>query len=332
MNEQWCSIIRELSSPRAPVPTGEAEKLQFLADIRAVFFDIYGTLFISSSGEICTATIQHEPERDGAGRLFSQSDEHALAIGEIFFKLFAIAIQKLPAPSTKIAVMQCQNKADYKKLGIDLIYAFEKSIREEHKKKRQEGIPWPEVDVRKTWSDIIGDLFEDLKAFDFRTCVDRWAIEYEVRTNPVWPMPDVADCIDRLDSANLTLGIISNAQFYTPLLFPALIGRPLEDLAIPLEMQYYSYCEGRSKPDPSMFHQAQQVLAAKGIKANQTLYVGNDMLNDIMPAAQVGFRTALFAADQRSLRMRQGDPLVAKTVPDIIATTLKDVVECVVEK
>lgn len=41
-----------------------------------------------------------------------------------------------------------------------------------------------------------------------------------------------------------------------------------------------------------------------GIESSQTLYVGNDMLNDIYPAQQLGLKTAFFAGDQRSLRKR----------------------------
>ena len=46
-------------------------------------------------------------------------------------------------------------------------------------------------------------------------------------------------------------------------------------------------------------------LGKNGVAPGEVLYVGNDMLNDVYAAGQVGFRTALFAGDQRSLRMRQ---------------------------
>ena len=46
------------------------------------------------------------------------------------------------------------------------------------------------------------------------------------------------------------------------------------------------------------------------------------MLNDILPATKCGFRTALFAGDARSLRLRDQDSRVADITPDIIATDL----------
>jgi len=41
---------------------------------------------------------------------------------------------------------------------------------------------------------------------------------------------------------------------------------------------------------------------------SKTLYVGNDMLNDIWTATEAGCRTVLFAGDQRSLA-KNGFPI-----------------------
>jgi len=332
MNKQkLCRIIRETSLPQVPVPTGETGNLQFLENIQAVFFDIYGTLFISSSGEIGALPMPAELARELEATDDAQRHELPLALGKKFIDLYPNS----PRPSStstaeKHATTHRHNEQDYRQCGNDLILAFQKKIYKSHVVKQQEGIPWPEVDVRKIWGEIISEKFAESGPGIF-SHIDRWAIEYEVRTNPVWPMPNATDCIDRLGSANLTLGIISNAQFYTPLLFPALMNRQLEDLEISAEMQYYSYCGGRSKPDVWMFDQAAKSLAQKGITPRQTLYVGNDMLNDILPAAQVGFRTALCAADQRSLRLREDDSRVSQTVPDIVVTNLEEVIACVLK-
>jgi putative hydrolase of the HAD superfamily len=59
-----------------------------------------------------------------------------------------------------------------------------------------------------------------------------------------------------------------------------------------------------------------------GVEPSAVLYVGNDMLKDIHPARSVGFRTALFAGDRRSLRLRQEDSRCRKLSPDLIVTDL----------
>ena len=66
-----------------------------------------------------------------------------------------------------------------------------------------------------------------------------------------------------------------------------------------------------------------------GISAAEALYVGNDMLNDITPAHALGFRTALFAGDARSLRLRENDERVAGIEPDLVLTDLAQILHCV---
>jgi len=46
------------------------------------------------------------------------------------------------------------------------------------------------------------------------------------------------------------------------------------------------------------------------------------MLNDIYPAQKVGFQTALFAGDKRSLRLRNDDPRCKNLKPDLVITDL----------
>ena len=323
MNERLCHIIRQSSRPLSPIPTGVEGKLQHLEEIRAVLFDIYGTLFVSRSGEIGGAGASADL---GGEDQNLNLDQLSVTIGKAFYKLFADAIYHQLGTNKLLTFAEQPSDQDFRSLGKELMSEFKKTIHEIHAAKRKEGVPWPEIDVRGIWGNIIGKAFN---GDEVQHKIDHWAVEYEVKTNPVWPMPHTIDCIGRLGSAKLALGIISNAQFYTPLLFPALLERDLEELEISPKMQYYSYQSGRSKPDSYMFESAEKALGVMGITAGQTLYVGNDMLNDMMPAAQVGFRTALLAADQRSLRLRAGDPRVAQVDPDIVAMDLEEVVACV---
>ena len=53
------------------------------------------------------------------------------------------------------------------------------------------------------------------------------------------------------------------------------------------------------------------------------MFIGNDMLKDIYAAKKAGFKTALFAGDQRSLRLRENKAEVKNVYPDIIITDLR---------
>ena len=68
----------------------------------------------------------------------------------------------------------------------------------------------------------------------------------------------------------------------------------------------------------------------EGIKPSEVLYVGNDMLNDILPADRAGCRTALSAGDGRSFRLREGEPRVAGINPDLVVTDLLQLVKALV--
>ena len=64
----------------------------------------------------------------------------------------------------------------------------------------------------------------------------------------------------------------------------------------------------------------EQLYNNYGILGKETLYVGNDMLNDIKTASLSGFRTVLFAGDRRSLRLRKD--ICQDIVPDTVITCL----------
>jgi putative hydrolase of the HAD superfamily len=205
------------------------------------------------------------------------------------------------------------------------------TIRAHHKRLRARGFEYPEVDIVDVWSECLDEMVRRgwLDATGRGVDVKQLVIEYEVRTNPTWPMPGLDECLRQIRAAGLALGIISNAQFYTLEMFPGLLGQTVDDLGFDPELQFYSFRHHRAKPDTFLFELASKALASKGVLAEKVIYVGNDMLNDIQAARSVGFRTALFAGDQRSLRWRTGDPRVRGCEPDVVLTDLESLSKCI---
>lgn len=294
MNQSYAEIFRAHFRPLEPLPTGEQPVLRRLAGLRAVLFDLYGTLFISGSGEV--------------GTVAAPAD---MALSEA---LAAVGLRLLGPPAEAAGIW------------------FE-AVRQAHARARAAGIDYPEVQVVELWGELLGQL-RQRGWLDGRLSgqgeLARLAVEYEARANPCWPMPGLAECLAGLRAKGKLLGIISNAQFYTPALFPALLGVEAEQLGFARELVFYSYQHGRAKPGTWLHQQAARRLAGQGIAPAEVLYVGNDMLNDIWPAAQVGFATGLFAGDGRSLRWRQGEPEMAALRPDIVLTCLADLDRCVI--
>jgi putative hydrolase of the HAD superfamily len=193
-----------------------------------------------------------------------------------------------------------------------------RAIERTHAIAHRQGIDYPEVDIARIWQQVLGsdDL---LRVKDF-------ALEYELMINPVYPMPGLKDLLTACKTGNLPMGIISNAQFYTPLVLERFLGKPLERWGFDQRLLFFSWREGHAKPSPYLFNQAKTALLDMQIPPATVLVVGNDMRNDILPARSVGFKTALFAGDRRSLRLREGDDRCSGLEPDLIVTDLRQLI------
>ena len=79
----------------------------------------------------------------------------------------------------------------------------------------------------------------------------------------------------------LFLGIVSNAQAYTPLLFEAFFEDDMAALGFEDMLCIWSYEHGTAKPGKMLYELcAERLLALDGIRPNQVLYIGNDRRND----------------------------------------------------
>ncbi len=271
-----CEIIRGRSSPLEPLPTDVTADLRPLSGILAVMFDVYGTLFISRSGDVGTAR-EAARSQAAAGALRASGVELSADRGEVG------------------------------RTALDL-YFSEIEIR--HREARSRGVEFPEVLIEEVWRSVINRLeIEKLIRItgESSRIARRVSAELECRQNPTWPMPDVERVLDGIRGSGRMIGIVSNAQFFTPLLFEAHFGKTPGEMGFDSSLMLYSYEHGTAKPGTRLFELARERLEALDIPAGKVLYVGNDMLNDIRPAAEVGFRTCLFAGDARSLRLREGE-------------------------
>lgn len=191
-----------------------------------------------------------------------------------------------------------------------------KLVRRDHEQARAAGADEPEVDILSLWRELLGDESDSGRAAVL-------AVEYEARANPAWPMPDLAPTLDGLRARGLRMGIVSNAQFYTPLLFEALTGRTPAGWGFEKELCAWSWQAGVAKPSTRLMDPlAARIREHAGVAPASVLMLGNDRLNDLRPAAALGFRTALFAGDRRSYRPRHGDPRCKGVEPDLVLTAL----------
>jgi len=284
-------IILNNCPPLEPVPTDTQPRLDKLAGLKAVVFDIYGTLFVSGSGDVGTATATNT----------AQALTEALSVSGF--------------------------RGDLELAGQRGIRMLKDRILEWHAAARAERIDFPEVEITDIWNSILRVLDLD---YSEPKPIHRLALEYECRVNPVFPMPGSRKILQNLKNQGLSLGIVSNAQFYTPLLFSAFFNNTLEEVGFDPECCIWSYRELKAKPSADLFPKLGKFLYANHeIQLSETLYVGNDMLNDIYCASQAGCKTALFAGDLRSLRLRENDERCSKLNADVVITDLDQLSEVI---
>jgi len=290
----------EKLEPKAPIPTGIKPEFHSARNIKAVIFDIYGTLMISASGDI----------------------EEAEMRSENILTAF------------KSAGVNIEIDNPHEGAGIILV-EFAREIKEHQRLRKSDDVEFPEMDIRIVWRSLlckmiahglISEHVDDDQIIEI-------AYIFELLSNPVYPMPGMRKIIEKLKSGGIPLGIVSNAQFYTPSSVNYFLTGKLDldsekVCGFDQDLSVFSYQHLRGKPDDILFRKLIFPLNRKyKILPSETLFVGNDMKKDILPAKRAGFKTALFAGDLRSLRMRENDPMVEGVEPDHVITKLKHIKE-----
>lgn len=289
LNERLVRRIRDLSMPLLPQPTGLKPVLHRLTGVRAVLFDVYGTLLVSASGDI---------GRDRHGRRNKALTESFRSAGF--------------ATTSRSSVRR----------GIELL---DRAMMDAHKTLRKRGCLHPEIDICRIWSVVLRELAGRgiiVGPVNSET-VQTLAVEYECRVNSVWPMPGLRRTLTSMRRVGLVLGIVSNAQFYTPLILQSFSETGWSARWFDTNACVWSYRIHEAKPSPRLLSAVLKRLRVRyGIEPEEILCVGNDMLNDISPAAEAGCRTALFVGDRRSYRPRRTELADVGRTPDVVISTL----------
>jgi putative hydrolase of the HAD superfamily len=273
-----------------------------LGNVRAVLWDVYGTLCGVGLGDL-------EKSLQDLQRLqiAAQATINEFSLEPALTQLYP---QQSPAQALRDRYLQL--------------------IDESHQRSLLAGVEYPEVVIENIWENILHDC---CRAGYQPPCPEesiytayRWAYFFDVSIQKTYFYPGIMECLLALKQAGIVQGIISNAQFYTPLHLRRLFriaqkqdNFALEDIFTDT-LVFFSYELGCSKPNPKAFIQALDVLDTMGFAPRDILYIGNDMLNDIWTAAQYKLRTALFAADSTQTNLRPDAPCCAQLKPDAIVT------------
>jgi putative hydrolase of the HAD superfamily len=286
-------IISALSHPLEENPTKVKPRLKNLSDVRAVIFDIYGTILISSVG---------------SNSMSDTSVENDKAIAEA---LIASNFEVLNS-------------------DIKLSEQYVECVKAHYDIRRWEGILYPEINISDVWQDYLNELFTqgvidgDLTERSIRRVI----LNHEFRVNPVWPRKGVLEFLRMLQDNDICSGVVSTAQFYTQLALETLYQNSLDTLGFKKQICIWSFEHWHVKPSDVLFKACVDGLNFLSIEPSEALYIGNDMHNDIIPACNFGFKTALFAGDVRSYNITSTEADANACKPTVVFTEFSQLQDC----
>lgn len=275
--------------------------LAALPDLRAVTWNMYGTLLHLSGGEL----------------LFEHPDsfvmEVALEKTVQEFKMWGSMTRKPGQPSEYMGQLYAKELSDQR---------MAPSPGEKH----------PEVLTEKIWESIIKKL--QYKEYLWDKSLLGPAEEYSRKIacffhaslQGIDCYPGAAEALEHIRSCGLSQGLIADAQCFTLTQLRRGLAQQKCSTSIdeffPGPLRGLSYAHGARKPSERLFRGVLGHLGKQGIAPHQVLHVGTRILQDIAPARKLGLRTALFAGDKESLQATTEQIKDVGTRPDILLTDL----------
>jgi FMN phosphatase YigB (HAD superfamily) len=308
--EQYATTYLEgrgLPWPAAPaVDPPKAKPSLKRLPVRAVMWNVYGTLLVIPGGEL-----KFEPDID-----FMMDAALDKTIQE--FKMWPAMHRQPGAPSAQLKAMYNRAYGSMKLASSG-------------------GEKYPEVSSERVWDEIIKKL-RDYK-FDagiyggLPDFVQKVAYFFHASIQGTGPYPGAADALRAVSDLGKLQGLLADGQSFTP----AQVHRGLRQQDPNFELSAFVSADLRvlsaqrraRKPSPTLFRAAVDALAARGVSPGEVLHVGSNLHRDVAPAKEAGMRTALFAGDKNSLAATPEQLKDPKFRPDVMLTELPQIADVV---
>jgi hypothetical protein len=277
-----------------------------LPQIRAVTWNVYGTLLAITGGDLA---FQHDND-------FIMNVALDKTVQE--FKMWASMSRKPGQP------------ADYMKI------IYEQALDEQ--RMAPPGERHPEVAADRLWETIVKKLFQKEYKFDanFYGSLNEYsrkiAFFFHASLQGTCCYPGAAAALNHVAGAGLTQGFLADAQCFTAVQLQRGLAdhEPVNlDEAVPPDLRALSYELRGRKPSERLFRHSLQQLAKHGISADQVLHVGSRVTQDVVPAKRMGMKTALFAGDRASLAATGEQLKEGPGRPDVLLSELSQISEVV---
>jgi FMN phosphatase YigB (HAD superfamily) len=311
--EQYAAYLDTRNDLSWPAPV-EADRLKArphlvpLPQVRAVLWNVYGTLLRIAGGELW---FEHP-------QAFVMNVALDKTIQE--YKMWSSMSRKPGQP------------ADYMKQ----LYT---SVLTEHRAVPGGTEKYPEVASDRVWEALIKKLFQKDYKFDagFFGSLNEFsrkvAYFFHASLQGTACYDGAAAALSALAQKGVKQGLLADGQCFTRVQLQRGLAAQdstfLLDKSLDKDLVVLSYELRGRKPSERLFRQAVNALNQQGIAANQVLHVGTSLARDLVPARRLGMRTALFAGDRISLQASAEQLKEPASRPDVLLTELSQIAEVI---
>ncbi|HVJ67813.1 MAG TPA: HAD family hydrolase [Caulifigura sp.] len=197
----------------------------------------------------------------------------------------------------------------------------------------------PEIDSSKVWLKLVERLIKNEYTYDESTYgdVDSLAVKvayfFHAMLQGISATESAPTALQRIAQGGLKQGLIDDGQAFTFAQLQHCLQKIDPNMAlggvINADLVAMSYRFGIRKPSPSLYAVAAEQYRNAGIEPSHVLYVSHRLHDDLAIAKKFGFRTALYAGDEKVCDVDGNDLRNPEIKPDRLLTDLNQVAEVV---
>jgi FMN phosphatase YigB (HAD superfamily) len=310
--EQYADYLdtrKDIPWPAPPEvkPAKARPHLESMPDIKAVVWNVYGTLLTIPLGEL---VFEHP-----------QALVMEIALDKTIneFKMWGSMSRKPGQPAEYMKALYANELMLQRGLGT--------------------GERYPEVLSDRIWEALIKKLFQKDYTFDagFFGSLNEYskkvAYFFHASLQATAAQAEAALALKLTADAGKVQGLLADGQCFTTAQLARGLRQQEADLdllkLLPLTLRTLSCDVKARKPSDTIFRHALAALAEKGVRPADVLHVGSSIARDIVPARKMGMRTALYAGDKISLEATPEQLKDPAQRPDVLLTELGQIAQVV---
>jgi FMN phosphatase YigB (HAD superfamily) len=198
---------------------------------------------------------------------------------------------------------------------------------------------YPEVAADRLWQALVKKLLQKDYKFDagFYGSLNEFGAKvayfFHASLQGTSCYPGAGVALRHVAEQGLVQGLLADGQCFTAVQLQRGLarqdGRALLDELVDPGLRVLSYELRARKPSKRLFRQLLAALAQRGLAPDQVLHIGCRLAEDIVPARRLGLRTGLFAGDKASLQATPEQLKEPANRPDVLLTELSQIAEVV---